>query len=81
MKKFNIKLEDVYKRLDVYKNLESTLTKKGFNINAIIALIIAFFIVFELVYGPKILILELMKDASWISGFLISLEHTYYYAR
>ncbi|MFP3203160.1 MAG: cytosine permease [Sulfolobus sp.] len=67
LKKFNIKVEDVYKRLGDYTYY------KGFNINAIITLIIAFLIVFEPLYGPKILILELMKDASWISGFLISL--------
>lgn len=65
MKKFNIKVEDVYKKLGEYTYY------KGFNINAIITLIIfiSFLIVFEPLYGPKILILELMKEPHGFPGF------------
>ncbi|KPV47683.1 hypothetical protein SE19_00040, partial [Acidiplasma aeolicum] len=45
---------------------------KGFNPVSIITLIITFFIVFAPLYGIKYHIFIILKDASWISGFVIA---------
>ena len=66
LKRFKLNIDDVYKRNGSYTYL------KGFNPVSIITLIITFLIVFAPLYGVKYYIFIILKDASWISGFIIA---------
>ena len=66
LKRFKINIDDVYKRNGSYTYW------KGFNLVSIITLIITFLIVFAPLYGIKYYLFIILKDASWISGFLIA---------
>lgn len=66
LKKFKLNVDDVYKRKGSYTYLN------GVNPVAIITLLVTFFIVFAPMYGVNYHIFILLKDASWISGFIIA---------
>jgi NCS1 family nucleobase:cation symporter-1 len=66
LKKFKLNVDDIYKRKGSYTYL------KGVNPVAVISLLITFFIVFAPLYGVNYHLFILLKDASWISGFIIA---------